>query len=730
MGDPLRCDSGLAIRPLLALIVLSCGPSDPHGVAAEPDITPPACELAANLRAWQSDNGAAAIDVAPIADSDPSCTLAISTPGLRGIVDLGLATRELDVAAYRGKRIRAHAELQVVPDPRSGFSLALLGLQAHGATPHAAQDDLLDGPAGAWRSFDICMDVPPDAQDLTLELTQTCRSVTRLRRLDVDIVDAAPPTRFTLDESIHEKHLAVLARAFGHLRYFYPAHASTRAWHQLAADGVTAIAPATTPTTLIAALNEWVEQIGPDIEFSQRSGDDPPQNPAAPGWHHHGVAGARSLFRSEFTPPLNDPPGLVDADIGLGLRIRYPRAFAGEPTPRSLPPRPASSPCAALDNPGSQRLATVISVWALLNQFYPYHAVMRSEWDHALTLALPAAAKATTQTDLLHVLRRMLANLHDGHARVFHAAQRPCALPLQWRWIGEQIVITATPDTSTGLAIGDVVEQIDGVDAARRLADALAEVSAATTSSRHDLALRLLREEPTNPTTTLLVTNPAGRHSVDLPCTAGPQPAPHRDPVESLADDIIILRGEALNPRTLATEAARIADAAGIVIDLRGSTSAHSAAPVVPHLLDTPVLTPALAPLETRSPDPGGVTLDELHRSTITPVAPRWTAPVAFLIDERAISAAESDLAPVHEHHLAPIFGATTAGTTCDINEVWFPDSFRVRWTGCLAFTSDGMLFHGLGITPTHPVAPTVEGIRAGRDEVLEAALAWLAEQH
>ncbi|MCY1005445.1 S41 family peptidase [Nannocystis pusilla] len=114
-----------------------------------------------------------------------------------------------------------------------------------------------------------------------------------------------------------------------------------------------------------------------------------------------------------------------------------------------------------------------------------------------------------------------------------------------------------------------------------------------------------------------------------------------------------------------------------------------------------------------------------MQRSTITPRPPLLAAPIAFVVDERAISAAETTLAYVHEHHLGPIFGATTAGTTCDINET-FIAGFSLRWTGCVALRRDGGVFHGTGVPPTHPVAPTVAGIRGGIDEPLEAAAAWV----
>jgi C-terminal processing protease CtpA/Prc len=47
-------------------------------------------------------------------------------------------------------------------------------------------------------------------------------------------------------------------------------------------------------------------------------------------------------------------------------------------------------------------------------------------------------------------------------------------------------------------------------------------------------------------------------------------------------------------------------------------------------------------------------------------------------------------------------------------------------FTGMRVVKSDGSRFHLIGIQPTIPVTPTIAGLAAGRDEVLEAALAYV----
>jgi C-terminal processing protease CtpA/Prc len=107
----------------------------------------------------------------------------------------------------------------------------------------------------------------------------------------------------------------------------------------------------------------------------------------------------------------------------------------------------------------------------------------------------------------------------------------------------------------------------------------------------------------------------------------------------------------------------------------------------------------------------------------VMPAAPRFRGKVVFLTDGRAISYAETYMGMIEHYKLAEIVGEATAGTNGNINPFTLPGGFGVIWTGMKVLKHDGSQHHGVGILPTVPVAPTIKGIREGRDEVLERAL-------
>jgi len=109
------------------------------------------------------------------------------------------------------------------------------------------------------------------------------------------------------------------------------------------------------------------------------------------------------------------------------------------------------------------------------------------------------------------------------------------------------------------------------------------------------------------------------------------------------------------------------------------------------------------------------------------PEPPHLIGHIVFLTDARAISSAESLMGYVEALHL-PIVGTPTAGTNGNPNSFAVPSGFILSFTGMRVTRHDGTALHLQGIQPTLIVEPTLAGIREGRDEVLERALALVTE--
>ncbi len=97
-----------------------------------------------------------------------------------------------------------------------------------------------------------------------------------------------------------------------------------------------------------------------------------------------------------------------------------------------------------------------------------------------------------------------------------------------------------------------------------------------------------------------------------------------------------------------------------------------------------------------------------------------YGGPVVVLVNEKTFGGAEDVCIYLKNAGRVTFVGGTTAG--CNGNRTWLslPGGGRVWFTGMRVKFGDGSRFQNVGIVPDVPVAPTVDGVRTGRDELLE----------
>jgi C-terminal processing protease CtpA/Prc len=102
---------------------------------------------------------------------------------------------------------------------------------------------------------------------------------------------------------------------------------------------------------------------------------------------------------------------------------------------------------------------------------------------------------------------------------------------------------------------------------------------------------------------------------------------------------------------------------------------------------------------------------------------------VVMLINEDAISQAEHTCMFFEAATDVTFVGTPTTGANGDVTNMVLPGNLAVSFTGHNVRHADGRQLQRVGIQPTVKVAPTVGGVVAGRDEILEAAVKYL-QQH
>lgn len=662
----------------------------------------------------------------------------------------GNVMQTIDATAYRGKRVRLRGAVRV---EGAGAFAGLWMRVDRPARMMGFFDNMQDRPihSAEWAYYEITGDIADDAATLNIGMLLRGEGTAWLDDVTLEVM-ARPPTRSAPARALTPRgleNLVAFARLFGIVRHFHPSDEAAAAdWDAIAVNGAEHVEEAKDAAELASRLRDVFLPLAPTarIQPGDAGAIPSPEKPANAvaivAWQHRGFGTkGSSIYRSErirhaldeqpdkrFTDPLQP----YRVSLGGGVSASVPlTVFADDartlPSPSRAPLR--SSPATFSGNDRGTRIGAVVSLWSVLQHFYPYFDVVDVDWPAELQTALRAAASDRDEVAFSRTLQRMMAAIDDGHAGVTHGSMPMRAmLPLRWRDIGDALVITAVGPAASGVSLGDEVVAIDGKAVPQALADAEALISGATPQWRRARALYELAAG-TGPAM-LTIRNADGiKRSVTL-ARAGDGDLPSEKRPEKIAElkpGLWYVDLERITDADFDASLGKLAAARGIVFDMRGYPRVGTKP--LRHLIDGPVQSARWNVPIARRPNREEWEWDGGGRWQLTPLQPRLPKNIVFLTNAGAISYAESWMGIVEAYRLGTIVGETTAGTNGNINIVELPGGYRAVFTGMKVLKHDGSRHHGVGIAPAVPVSPTPAGIRAGRDEQLEKAMEILERQ-
>lgn len=436
-----------------------------------------------------------------------------------------------------------------------------------------------------------------------------------------------------------------------------------------------------------------------------------------------------ALIANEPTPApdrlFSEIPALgevIDKEIGCDLRVVLPLALQAEGIEEDGSPAPAAGEDLEAGDTAT-RVAAVVVAWNLFQHFYPYFDVLDTDWDEELTQALTGALEAQSDPEFLRVLEKLHAALQDGHITVTGPDRdyNQATLPIRVDWIEDQVVVTrsVTPDVLRG----DVILELDGRPAEEVLEESEQYISGSP-QRRRFVGCWMFVYGPNHSESVLTVLRDGEEFQVGLERTTLYVPqAPRPDKISEIADGIHYVDLSRAFLSEIEAVMDELAGANGVIFDLRGYPL-DSSEQVISHMIDDQVQSAIWNVPLAIYPDRENVVWDTPSRWTISPREPRIQGTIVFLTDVRAISYAESVMGIIEAYELAEIVGRPTAGANGNVNLLHTPGGFLTAWTAMKVLKHDGSQHHVIGILPTVPVEPTIDGVREGRDEDLETAIA------
>jgi C-terminal processing protease CtpA/Prc len=394
------------------------------------------------------------------------------------------------------------------------------------------------------------------------------------------------------------------------------------------------------------------------------------------------------------------------------------------------------------------QLLALFRFWNMVEYFYPNRDVMSDDpahsgdyWDDVLEEFIPRIALAPDIVAYQQELMKFIVNINDTHANLWTSIGvrppiGPCQLPVDVRFVeGQPVVlrdISKTAGPVAGLLPGDVIEQLDGIpvsdlvnqwrsiyadsnDAAR-----MRDIGRYLTRGACGAAAVVVRRGETR------MTLQAARVTLaSLDFTASYTHDRPGDAFQLLSNDIAYLKLSAVKAAESANYIQAAASTKGLIIDIRNYPAEFVVFTLGRLLVSEP--TPFARFTAGDTSNPGA--FHWYSPLMLLPQEPHYSGKVVILVDDVTQSQAEYTTMAFRTAPGAIVIGSTTAGADGDVSLILLPGGFSAYISGLGVFYPDKRATQRVGILPDIEVTPTIEGIRTGRDELLEEAIRQIKGQ-
>ncbi|MFY1828414.1 S41 family peptidase [Myxococcus fulvus] len=418
----------------------------------------------------------------------------------------------------------------------------------------------------------------------------------------------------------------------------------------------------------------------------------------------------------------------------LALANRPPKASAAAQVARPVPAWRAEPAYPDALHPSRElRLLAGAKLWNVVRYFFPYHPLLSRPWEERLPGLLERLEAAKDAQAYALTLAEAATWLEDGHAQMRGHPELErffgAALPI---WLtdldGKAVVLEVfVPEAVPGLAVGDVIETFNGEPFEARARRFAPYVAASTPQMLRDFRLRRAASAPDGTVSTLGVRGPRGLREVKGTHRRGiPPQAQVGSPWRMLEGNIGFVDLGLLEEQQVPAMFEALKDTRGIVFDLRDYPRGTMWA-LGPYL-DVKGSRPYAV---YECPWVRGLRSSHLKSSDAVPArpGPKYRGRTVTLIDARAISQAEHTGLLLEATTDTVFVGSPTTGTDGDVTRALLPGGVVFYFTGQAVLHGDGRQLQKKGLEPHVKVRPTLAGLQAGRDELLERALQVLREE-
>ncbi|WP_424493285.1 S41 family peptidase [Salinimicrobium sp. GXAS 041] len=388
------------------------------------------------------------------------------------------------------------------------------------------------------------------------------------------------------------------------------------------------------------------------------------------------------------------------------------------------------------------RLLALYRYWNMIHYFFPNRHLTEKNWNEVLAEYIPGFINAENELQYELVALQLIGEIHDTHANLWGGGDKVDEwkgrnyAPLRAEFVEDKLVVTDyyNPELkkTNWPEIGDVITHIDD----RKVEAIVENLETYYPASNQPARLRNMAGD--------LLRSPLRELDIRFVSKTGAQQETirlyERDSLNMygwykkedeksyrlLEDNIGYVTLGSIKESDLSEIKKEFNDTDGIIIDIRNYPSTFVVFSLGSWFTSSEV--PFVRFSKGSYKNPGEFTLTNplsLPASNAT-----YQGKLLVLVNEETQSSAEYTAMAFRAGDNTTVIGSTTSGADGNVSSIMLPGGLRTMISGIGVYYPDGRETQRVGIIPDIEIKPTIEGVRNGKDEVLEKAVEIIKEKN
>jgi len=648
---------------------------------------------------------------------------------------------------YYGKKIKLSGYLKT-ENVSDGFASLWMRIDPSIAFDNMAERNLKG--TNDWQKFEITLNMEPDNTEQIvfgglligkgkvwiddLEIVIDNSKVQDLKPyernkypadLDKEFVSTSKIKDFTPND-FQIQNLKTLGLVWGFLKYYHPEITKGNYNWDFELFRITPkILAATTSTERDIVLLDWIKKLG-EVKEGKPEKLNPQEIKIVPDLDWLNKSGFSTELQNHLLKTKNANRSNKHYYIDFNPKVGNPK-FQNESS---------YSKISFLDT--GYRLLALFRYWNMIQYFFPNRELIGEDWKNVLEEFIPKIVIAKDKTEYTVSMLELIARIHDTHAniwgdnKVLNAYWGKNYPAFETNFIEEQAVVTDFYDDElakkSNIQIGDVIMKINDKEVSDIVKERIKFYPASNYPTKlRDIGPELLRSNDSIQNITYKRNNQIYTQKIKLFPTSIVNIYKKYDRIDTsfyfIDKDIAYINNGSIKRKELPEIFKKIQNAKALIIDDRNYPSEFVLFVLSKHL--QPKSSPFVKFSKGSIKTPGLFVYTDFTKSGINN-SDYFKGKVIILVNETTQSSAEYHAMAYRTAPNATVIGSTTAGADGNVSSIRLPGGISTMISGIGVYYPDGRETQRIGIVPDIEVKPTIEGIKNGKDEVLEKAIEFI----